>query len=109
MKLLSLLALGATITLIVSSAFAAETTAPTDIKTKHANYFKKKDTNGDGYISKEEWLARSSEAFAKIDTNHDGKISADESKANYEKRAAKHAAHEKAKAAAQTSVKPAAK
>jgi hypothetical protein len=100
MKLLSLLTLGATIALIASSAFAAEPTAPTDVKTKHANYFKKKDTNGDGSISKEEWLARNNEAFAKIDSNRDGKISADESKVSYEKRAAKRAARQKAKAAA---------
>ena len=109
MKLLSLLTLGATIALIASSALAAETASTTDIKAKHATYFKKKDTNGDGVISKEEWHARSDEMFNKIDTNHDGKISAEESKTNYEKRAAKKAAREKAKAAGQISTKPAAK
>lgn len=36
------------------------------------------DKNGDGYISKDEFLDRPLEMFAKLDANHDGRISKDE-------------------------------
>ena len=56
-----------------------------------ADYFKKLDTNGDGFLSKEEFLARAEKApdpakaktrleerFTQIDTNKDGKVSLEE-------------------------------
>lgn len=40
--------------------------------------FQKHDTNGDGSISKAEFLSRAEERFAKMDANGDGVISKDE-------------------------------
>ena len=41
----------------------------------------KVDTNGDGVISKAEFMAKHEEMFAKMDANKDGNLSADEMKA----------------------------
>lgn len=43
--------------------------------------FARLDTNGDGFISQDEYRAMAGERFDRIDTNHDGKIDADEREA----------------------------
>ncbi|MFK7839836.1 MAG: hypothetical protein AB8B83_05840 [Bdellovibrionales bacterium] len=50
--------------------------------------FEKHDTNGDGVISKDEFLDHASERFSKMDSNSDGTISKEEAKAGHEKRRA---------------------
>lgn len=50
---------------------------------KGGKMFEKHDTNGDGEVSKDEYLAHAAEKFATQDTNGDGVISADEAKAHH--------------------------
>lgn len=45
--------------------------------------FEKQDTNGDGVISKSEFLSHAEERFSKIDTDGNGEISKDEAKAKH--------------------------
>lgn len=76
-------------------ALAVEATtkkSPVEIEKRAEERFKKSDVNGDGNLSKDEFLARSEKRFNEIDTDHDGKVSPKEMKAN---RQAKRAAHEK--------------
>lgn len=47
--------------------------------------FDKHDTNGDGVISKDEFLGHAEERFSKIDTDGDGSVSKEEAKAGHEK------------------------
>jgi hypothetical protein len=51
------------------------------------------DTNKDGAISKEEWLAKGDKMFSEIDTNKDGKVSQDEMKAHHETKRAEMEKH----------------
>jgi len=56
-----------------------------------ATVFKKKDTNGDGFLSKEEFTGKNNAAkadarFAKFDTNGDGKLSLEEYKKGLKKK-----------------------
>lgn len=46
--------------------------------------FEKHDTNGDGVISKDEFLAQAEERFKQMDTNGDGKITKEEGQAAHE-------------------------
>ena len=81
--------------LLSTPALAVEATTkktPAEVEKRAEERFKKSDINGDGTLSKEEFLARSEKRFAEIDTDHDGKISPKEMKAN---RQVKRAAHEK--------------
>ena len=56
------------------------------------------DTDGDGSISKEEFVARHEEMFSKMDTNGDGTLSKEERKAGKEKmREKRKEMHEKRK------------
>jgi hypothetical protein len=48
----------------------------------------KGDTNGDGMISKDEFLSKAQERFGTTDANGDGNIDRDEAKAAHEKRRA---------------------
>ena len=73
--------------LMASSAYAATTTTTTTSSTTPAPVTKeghgggmlaKLDTNKDGFISKDEFLASASKHFDMMDINHDGKISKDE-------------------------------
>lgn len=50
--------------------------------------FEKHDTNGDGAISKEEFLDHAEERFSKMDTNGDGSVSKEEAKAGHDKKRA---------------------
>lgn len=50
-----------------------------------AKMFEKHDTNGDGVISKSEFLAQVEERFAKMDQDGNGEISKDEAKAGKKK------------------------
>jgi hypothetical protein len=43
-------------------------------------YWSMIDKSGKGYITKDEWQARSAEHFNEIDANHDGKITKEEMK-----------------------------
>jgi Ca2+-binding EF-hand superfamily protein len=51
------------------------------VKDDNKRYLRSLDTNHDGRISREEYLAGSKKRFAKADTNHDGVISPQEAKA----------------------------
>lgn len=84
--------------LILSSAGAmAEDAGKTDAKRdhgkRHEERFAKTDTNGDGFITKDEMTAAQKEKmdkmFAELDTNKDSKLSKDEMKAGKEKMRAK--------------------
>jgi Ca2+-binding EF-hand superfamily protein len=48
---------------------------------KKGKMFEKHDTNGDGVISKAEFLNHAEERFAKMDVNGDGEVSKEEGKA----------------------------
>ena len=48
---------------------------------KKGKMFEKHDTNGDGVISKSEFLSHAEERFAKMDANGDGEVTKDEGKA----------------------------
>jgi len=50
----------------------------------HDGMFEKGDTNKDGVISQDEFLAHAKERFNDMDANHDGKITKDEAKAHHE-------------------------
>jgi Ca2+-binding EF-hand superfamily protein len=69
--LVSIIALSA-----ASSAFAHEHNE--DIKGWVDHYFQQVDTEGNGYISKDEFLEHAERKFDAMDTNHDGKLSKQE-------------------------------
>ncbi len=53
---------------------------------KHGKHmFEKRDANGDGNVSKEEWMAASEERFAGIDSDGSGAISQEEWTAAHER------------------------
>lgn len=83
-KLLTLTAVALTFGLMSASVFA-------DSHQDKGGKFAKHDTNGDGVISKSEFLAHSKERFSKMDADGNGEISKEESKA------ARKAMHEKMK------------
>ena len=83
-------ALSLILALAAGSAFAAETqpnVAPAGDE-HHGGMFKKVDTNGDGAIGKDEWVAKGDKMFGDIDANKDSKISPDEMKAHREQKRA---------------------
>jgi len=67
--------------------------SPADGKGPAGWLIKKGDTNGDGAVSRDEFLAKAAERFAKMDTNNDGKITADEVQAAMQARRAGHMGH----------------
>ena len=94
MKVPHILMAAAAAALMASPALAnGPSVTPSTAKAHHhwAGFFDKIDTNHDGKISKDEWLAHSSAMFDKIDANHDGSLTKDEFKAMHEKMRAKHA------------------
>jgi Ca2+-binding EF-hand superfamily protein len=48
---------------------------------KKGKMFEKHDTNGDGVISKAEFLSHAEERFSKMDVNGDGEVTKEEGKA----------------------------
>lgn len=76
-------------------AWAEEAKKPEDKGQGVENLFKKKDANGDGKLSPEEFKkdlpeaaqARADARFKKLDTNNDGSLSLDEFKAGMSKAA----------------------
>ncbi|MBI1200314.1 MAG: EF-hand domain-containing protein [Phenylobacterium sp.] len=68
-----LIAAGVAGLVAASGAAHAQMPAPADI-------IKAWDANGDGAVSKDEWVAagRPAERFALVDANHDGKVTAAE-------------------------------
>ncbi len=82
-KLLTLSAVA--LALSFTPALAGERT---DVDHK-GGMFEKHDTNGDGVISKDEFLKQAEERFGKMDANGDGNVTAEEGKA------AKEAMHSK--------------
>lgn len=77
---------------VATQAYASEHENPTPPQDgphheKMAGHmFKETDKNDDGFISKEEWIAKGDKMFAEIDTNKDGKLAHDEMKAHHEKK-----------------------
>ena len=75
--------------LILSAAFLAIGSAPV-LADDHGGeghkggMFKKHDTNGDGAVSKEEFLSHAEERFSKVDADGSGDISKEEAKAAHE-------------------------
>jgi Ca2+-binding EF-hand superfamily protein len=67
-----------------SLAFAATTPATPATGDRGAKMFEKMDSNSDGFVSKDEYLAKTEKRFEAMDTNKDGKISKDEFKAHHE-------------------------
>lgn len=51
----------------------------------HGKRFENRDTDGNGEISKAEWLAASEEHFAKLDADGNGSVTRDEMKAAHKK------------------------
>lgn len=70
----------ALISLSAGAAFAGHHEGGMDGKSKKGYYMKKMDTNEDGQISKDEFMAKYEKKFDKKDTNGDGFISKDEMK-----------------------------
>lgn len=68
-----LIAVGAAGLIAAAGAAHAQMPAPSDI-------IKAWDSDGDGAVSKDEWVAagRPAERFALVDANHDGKVTAAE-------------------------------
>ena len=64
---------------------------PDEKEKRAAERFKKSDANGDGSLSKEEFLARSEKRFTEIDADHDNKISPKEMKSYRDKKRAERA------------------
>lgn len=71
--------------IIALAAVAAPATAQT---TDPAAFFQSADKNGDGTLSRDEWVAagRREQTFDRVDTDHDGKVTLDEIKAALERR-----------------------
>ncbi len=53
-------------------------------KKKHGKHFDKRDADGDGSISKDEWMAAAEAHFARMDADGDGSISREEWKSAHE-------------------------
>lgn len=89
-----LMILGALALFSVSPAMAEEAiSADAEVKKERKHdgngRFAKADKNGDGMISKSEFLAQAKERFKTIDANNDGEISKDEAKAHRKNKMAK--------------------
>lgn len=73
-----------------------------------AKMFEKQDTNGDGIVTEEEFLARAKEHFTLMDGNKDGKITKEEAEAAHAKMREKFKEHrEKMKEGAAPEAPPA--
>lgn len=64
--------------------------------------FSEQDANGDGAVSKDEFVAHSTKRFEEMDANKDGKVTKEEIKAHHEAKRAEWKAKHDAKKAAET-------
>lgn len=78
-KLLLLTAVG--LVMQAAPVFAEEGVGGNAVPPHKKEHMKKHDTNGDGVISKDEFLSFAEERFGKMDTNGDGTITKDEAQA----------------------------
>jgi len=81
-RVLTLLTVGAATLALSSHAMAEDHGGKMH---KGAKMFEKHDTNGDGVISKAEFLTHAEERFSKMDVDGDGNVTKDEAKAAKEK------------------------
>lgn len=97
MKRFPLVTLGLLAAVAAGTALAADeknaTPAGMPHTMMHEKMFKDTDTDGDGFITKEEWQAKGDKMFSEIDANHDGKISKDEMKAHHDMKRAEWEKH----------------
>ena len=96
MKFALLLALGLALPLHAGNKHPA---APNPPKPHAGKAFKKTDKDGDGFLSKEEFLARAEKIFSRKDKDGDGKLSPTESARHKNKAAKPGKGHNKDKAA----------
>lgn len=73
-------------------ALAEEGSAPKPGGKNHGMMFDMQDSNKDGVVSEEEFLAFGKSKFAEMDADHDGKLTKDEAKAHREAMRAKYKA-----------------
>lgn len=77
--------------LSVTSAHAAEdgqvkaVPAPVGAQEQNAPLKMRLDTDGDGFVTKDEFMKSQEDRFADMDSNKDGKISSDEMKASWDR------------------------
>jgi hypothetical protein len=77
-----------------------------DAKTMAGRQLAKLDADKDGKVSRQEYLARQSEAFSKTDANADGFVTPEEMAAQHEKRHADMSAKREARKGARPNVPP---
>ena len=91
--LLAVVMIGSTSTVLAESG--GEHPGRGEFREKMRNHMEQKiketDTNGDGSISKAEFLAKAEKRFAKMDQNGDGQITPEERKAIRERMEERHA------------------
>ena len=63
-----------TIALVMSAGLGLSALAGIALADKGPGMFERSDTNGDGFVSKEEFAAGRTEMFAKLDANSDGAV-----------------------------------
>ena len=63
-----------TIVLVMSAGLGLSALAGIALADKGPGMFERSDTNGDGFVSKEEFAAGRTEMFAKLDANSDGAV-----------------------------------
>ncbi len=89
MKTLKFLAISSLLLGLTQAAYAAHDGTDHDKMASHHHSWQDADTNNDGVISKEEFMAkhqqRAEKMFTKLDTNKDGKVDAAERKAMHDK------------------------
>jgi len=93
MKKFTKIILAGMISALPLSAVAADTktadkAAPADEMgkgIKHGEYWRQMDTNGDGVISHDEFMAGAEKRFKELDINGDGKVTAEEMKIHHDK------------------------
>lgn len=76
--------------------------APRDHGKMMEKIFAEQDANGDGVVSKDEFVAHATKRFEDMDGNKDGKVTKEEIKAHHEAKRAEWKAKRDAKKAAET-------
>lgn len=77
-------AIGVALSVGAAGAWAAHHEAKEGGHGRHGKHFDKRDTDGNGEISKAEWLAAAEDRFNQMDADGNGAISKDEWKAGHE-------------------------